>query len=198
MFGSLLLLLGILAAMTLASWQIGLMLTAFAIAVVTIILWVQRIAVPYWKIARQASADLFGFVEERLSGTEDIRSSGAVAYAWPACRPQPRRLRSERRAALIGSGTWFAPIPLFAIGTAAGYLLAALFDQGRSRWAPPTWCFSTPADVPAHPPAHPRHQTSSAPPPALPAFRSCMPRAARLWMAARRCPPARSASSSTG
>ncbi|KPV50448.1 helicase, partial [Kouleothrix aurantiaca] len=132
-FGSLLLLLGILVALTLANWQIGLMLTGFAVAVVTIITWVQRIAVPYWKIARQTSAELFGFVEERLSGTEDIRSSGAVAYTLGRLAERSRaRRRSERRAALIGSGTWFAPILLFAIGTASGYLLAkSLFDSGQ-------------------------------------------------------------------
>ena len=132
-FGSLLLLVGILVALTIANWQIGLMMTAFAVAVVTIITWVQRIAVPYWKIARQTSAELFGFIEERLSGTEDIRSSGAVAYTLGRLAERSHtRLRSERRAALIGSGTWFAPILLFAIGTAAGYLLArSLFDSGQ-------------------------------------------------------------------
>ena len=30
-----------------------------------------------WEAAREASADLFGFLEERLAGTEDIRACGA-------------------------------------------------------------------------------------------------------------------------
>ena len=38
------------------------------------------IAVPYQKQRRQANADLFGFLEEQLAGTEDIRSSGAVDF----------------------------------------------------------------------------------------------------------------------
>jgi hypothetical protein len=37
------------------------------------------VAVPHWTAARQASAELFGFLEERLAGTEDICSSGATA-----------------------------------------------------------------------------------------------------------------------
>ena len=41
---------------------------------------VVALAVPYWTADHQASADLFGFVEECLAGTVDIRSSGARAY----------------------------------------------------------------------------------------------------------------------
>ncbi len=41
---------------------------------------VRSIAMPYDQALREAQADLFGFLEERLSGTEDIRSSGAVDF----------------------------------------------------------------------------------------------------------------------
>ena len=34
----------------------------------------------HWKAEREASAEQFGFLEERLAGTEDIRSSGAVDF----------------------------------------------------------------------------------------------------------------------
>jgi ABC-type multidrug transport system fused ATPase/permease subunit len=40
----------------------------------------RNISIPHWNIFRQSSADLYGFLEERISGTEDIRSSGAQAY----------------------------------------------------------------------------------------------------------------------
>lgn len=132
-FGSMLLLVGILAAMMLENWQIGLMMSMFALVVVGAVVWAQRIAIPYWKLARQTSAELFGFIEERLSGTEDIRSSGAVAYTLGRLAGYSHtRLRAERRASLIGSATWSTPIVLFAIGTAAGYVLAkALFDSGQ-------------------------------------------------------------------
>jgi len=42
---------------------------------------VRDIAVPHQKARREASAQIFGFIEEQLSGTEDIRSSGAVDYS---------------------------------------------------------------------------------------------------------------------
>ena len=39
------------------------------------------IAVPHQKARREAEAQLYGFVEEQLAGTEDIRSSGAVDFS---------------------------------------------------------------------------------------------------------------------
>jgi hypothetical protein len=35
---------------------------------------------PHQKKFRESQADLFGYLEERLAGTEDIRSSGAVDF----------------------------------------------------------------------------------------------------------------------
>jgi hypothetical protein len=49
--------------------------------------------VPHWAAARQASADLFGFVEERLSGTEDIRASGATGYVMTRFQERSRPYR---------------------------------------------------------------------------------------------------------
>ena len=46
---------------------------------------VQRLTVPFWARARESSAALFGFIEERLSGTEDIRSGGAIDYTMNGC-----------------------------------------------------------------------------------------------------------------
>lgn len=43
--------------------------------------WLRRAAVPHWQRARRATAELYGYLEERLHGTEDIRANGAVAYA---------------------------------------------------------------------------------------------------------------------
>jgi ATP-binding cassette, subfamily B, bacterial len=41
----------------------------------------QGIAVPHQKARREAEGQLFGFIEEQLAGTEDIRSSGAVDFS---------------------------------------------------------------------------------------------------------------------
>ena len=36
---------------------------------------------PHQKARREAEAELYGFIEEQLAGTEDIRSSGAVDFS---------------------------------------------------------------------------------------------------------------------
>jgi ABC-type multidrug transport system fused ATPase/permease subunit len=124
-FGNVLLIAGILTMLFLESWQIGVALTSFAAVVLLALLKAQSIAVPYWKVARQSSAELFGFVEERLAGTEDIRSSGAVGYTLRRLAQFSRnRLRRERRAAIIGALSWAIPVLLFAFGIAAAYVLA--------------------------------------------------------------------------
>jgi len=78
--GNLLLLGGILIALYLEDWRIGLALTVYAGISLYGLNRLRTIAVPHWKAAREASADLYGYIEEQLSGTEDIRSSGASAF----------------------------------------------------------------------------------------------------------------------
>jgi len=78
--GSVLLLFGILIALSLEDLRIGGVFAGFSIATVILFVKLRNIAVPYDKANRDAVSDLFGFMEERLAGTEDIRSSGAVDF----------------------------------------------------------------------------------------------------------------------
>jgi ABC-type multidrug transport system fused ATPase/permease subunit len=78
--GNLVLLIGILVALLLEDWRIGLAFSVFAILTMVALNAVRGIAIPYQKKFREAVADLFGYLEERLAGTEDIRSSGAVDF----------------------------------------------------------------------------------------------------------------------
>jgi ATP-binding cassette subfamily B protein len=78
--GNLLLLIGILVMLFLEDWRVGIALTLFVSITLFALNRVRSLAIPYQKALRQAHADLFGFLEERLAGTEDIRSSGAVAF----------------------------------------------------------------------------------------------------------------------
>ena len=78
--GNILLLFGILIALLLEDWRVGLVFTGFAALTLLALNAVRGIAIPYQKKMREAIADLFGYLEERLAGTEDIRSSGAVDF----------------------------------------------------------------------------------------------------------------------
>ncbi|HEX4906473.1 MAG TPA: ABC transporter ATP-binding protein [Acidimicrobiales bacterium] len=78
--GSVLLLIGVLTVVWFQSTYAGVILTAFALVALGILVAVRRVSANAWERSRETSGLLFGFLEERLAGTQDIRSSGAEAY----------------------------------------------------------------------------------------------------------------------
>jgi ATP-binding cassette subfamily B protein len=109
-------------------YRIGVVMTVLAVLLFVALIAVQRLTVPFWARARESSAALFGFIEERLSGTEDIRSSGAIDHTMSRLSQRSHdRLYYERRAAVIGSVTWLTPLVFFAIASALTYWLGYRF-----------------------------------------------------------------------
>ena len=78
---TLLLLLGILVALFLEDWRLGIAFSLFVALSLLALNRVRDISVPHYRARSQALASLFGFLQEQLAGTEDIRSSGAVGFA---------------------------------------------------------------------------------------------------------------------
>ncbi|MBN2004199.1 MAG: ABC transporter ATP-binding protein [Anaerolineae bacterium] len=78
--GNILLLIGILAALSLVDWRLGAAFALLSVVALFTLNQVRELAVPYLKAFRESTAELFGYLEERLSGTEDVRSSGAVDF----------------------------------------------------------------------------------------------------------------------
>jgi ATP-binding cassette subfamily B protein len=76
-----LLLIGILVALFIEDWRAGLAFSIYSVVTIIVLGKLKDIAVPHQKARREAEAQLYGFVEEQLSGTEDIRSSGAVDFS---------------------------------------------------------------------------------------------------------------------
>ena len=76
-----LLLIGILAALFVEDWRAGLAFSVYSVATILILGKLKDIAVPHQKARREAEAQLYGFIEEQLAGTEDIRSNGAVGFS---------------------------------------------------------------------------------------------------------------------
>jgi ABC-type multidrug transport system fused ATPase/permease subunit len=94
-----LLLIGILVALFIEDWRAGLAFTVYSVATIVILGRLKDIAVPHQKARREAEAQLYGFIEEQLSGTEDIRSSGAVDFSiHELFRHQKEILLHNRRA----------------------------------------------------------------------------------------------------
>jgi len=97
-----LLLIGVLAALFREDWRAGLGFTVFSFATILILGRLKDIAVPHQKARRQAEAELYGFLEEQLAGTEDIRSSGAVDYSIRELfRHQGMIFKHNRKAGLM-------------------------------------------------------------------------------------------------
>ena len=73
---------------------------------------------------------MFGFLEERLSGTEDVRANGAVAYVLRRFYQQSRPvLRHWATAAGVGVLSFGSAWVLFAIGAAISLALGAYLYQ---------------------------------------------------------------------
>ncbi len=78
---NILLIVGILVALFFEGWLIGLVFTGFTIFGLVATFLARKLAVPHWKKTRESFMNLFGYIEERISGTEDIRALGAVPNA---------------------------------------------------------------------------------------------------------------------
>ena len=103
--------------------------TAFAGAAVMIRLRVA--AVGAREAERQVNAELYGDLEERLGGLEDLRANAAGGYAVHRLHNHSARSwRAARRASLHGDSAHAAAAMVFAAGT-AGTLLAGILLQQR-------------------------------------------------------------------
>ena len=78
--GNLLLIIGVLIVVAFVDWRISIVLTIFTVAALAWLSHLRHVAIPFWRESREAHANLFGFLEEQLAGTEDTRASGAVNY----------------------------------------------------------------------------------------------------------------------
>jgi ATP-binding cassette, subfamily B, bacterial len=129
---NILLLTGVLLALWLESWLVALPYTVFVVLALTLLFSIQGLPVPHWRAFRQASAELFGFLEERLGGTEDIRASGAAGYVMHRLYERTRaRYQTGVRARLMNSPQWTMPVFIHAVGTGVVFCTTAfLFAQG--------------------------------------------------------------------
>ncbi|HEX9029967.1 MAG TPA: ABC transporter ATP-binding protein [Anaerolineales bacterium] len=127
------LLAGILALLFREDLRVGLSLTLFTLAALLLLGAIQRLAVGRWASERQASANLFGYLEERIAAAEDLRASGAEGYALRRLDGLARILVSKSRSAFVVSSLVSSLTDLlFALGYAAALALGAyLYTQGR-------------------------------------------------------------------
>ena len=131
--GSVLLLAGILVLLFREEWRAGLALTVFTLILLIALYSLRNLTVDRFRAVREASAQTFGFVEERLAGREDIRASAARSHVVLGFH---RRIRDWFRKNLVASlmislvlnTTWFS----FSVGNAVALGVGAwLFLNGH-------------------------------------------------------------------
>ena len=102
--GNLLLLGGVVAMVTAVDWRLGVELATVCVAVPAIGWRYRTVGKQYWQPFLDAQADRAGMLEETLSATEDVRSSGAVAWALRRSAEHDRTvLRRQQSAAFLGN-----------------------------------------------------------------------------------------------
>lgn len=132
--GNGLLAIGILVLLFREDWRVGVGLTIYALLTLLALGSIQRLAVPRWAAERQTEAELFGFIEERISGREEIQSASAEAYTLQRLYRLLRMALIRLRAALIASHLTQVTGSFFhVVGYATGLALAAyLYLRGQS------------------------------------------------------------------
>ncbi|HEY3290975.1 MAG TPA: ABC transporter ATP-binding protein [Anaerolineae bacterium] len=130
--GNVVLLIGVLIVLMVQELWVGLIYTAFAVIALLVLNRVRGIAIPHSKALRAAIADLTGFLEERLAGTEDIRSSGAVDFVMNGLyRLQYRILGHQRKAWMMNLFVGFTGGWLLLVGTIIAIISGfILFNSG--------------------------------------------------------------------
>ena len=125
-FGNGLLLVGILVLLFREHPWVGAGLTLFAALALCALFRFRAIAVPYWAEVRRQTADFYGFLGERLAGSEEIRANGAQPYVMRRFYQIARRwLPAQIVAGVASNAMWMANIAIYALGNVIVFVLGA-------------------------------------------------------------------------
>lgn len=114
---ALLLVIGVLVLLWRENWLVGLSLTVFTGIALMVLHWRRDVAVRPMQQAREASGQIFGFIEERLAGLDDIRANGAGRYVMHRFLQLQRQWFSiSDRAWWLNSTVLLSTGILFAVG----------------------------------------------------------------------------------
>ena len=98
-------------------WRIGIALTGFVIVALLIYNLTRNVAVPTYTAEREGYARLFGFLEERLTGVEDLRTNGGINYTMDRFYDVNRDVYGRAvKAHVMGEILWMISGVLLAFG----------------------------------------------------------------------------------
>ncbi|MCL6454719.1 MAG: ABC transporter ATP-binding protein/permease [Alicyclobacillus sp.] len=118
--GSFILLAGILGVMFWHDWRIATVMTAFTAVSITAMMFVRDLGVRSTQAERQATAALFGLMEERIAGIEDLQANGHVPYVMHRFHRAMRSVfQTGRRAWMLRVVPWNVTVVLYAVSVTA-------------------------------------------------------------------------------
>ncbi len=132
--GNALLVLGILVMLVLEDARVGLGMALYSALTLALLGSIQRLAVKRWAAARQVVAEQNGFIEERISGAEEMRAAGAEEHTLRRLYGYLRDIMGKLRAAFVVSQLSYNLTELvYVVGYVIGLALGVyLYTQGRS------------------------------------------------------------------
>lgn len=124
--GNVLLLTGVVVALFFVDWRAGLTYGVLGAITALTLIGVQNKATDAQEAHAKNKADLFGFLEERVTAEEEIRTSSAVTYVMRRFHERLRSTyQSHRRSLLVGGLTWSVADFIWGISTAIALGLGA-------------------------------------------------------------------------
>ncbi|MBD2865661.1 ABC transporter ATP-binding protein [Paenibacillus oceani] len=131
--GSFILLAGILGYMFVFNWPIAIVMTIFTCVSVGAMFVIRDLGVKSSQAEREASAVLFGFIEERIAGIEDVQTSGSVPYVMRRFHLAMRNVFVRgRKAWMLRVVPWNVTVSLFAVAVTAVLLMGVhLYITGQ-------------------------------------------------------------------
>lgn len=129
---NLLVMVGVVVLLAWQDWRIGSSVAVVAAIGLLALNWLNKRTVPRWQALREADARLFGFLEEWLNGTEEIRSCGAKPYVmrrlYQALRERWQKILAAMRVQVLVADL---PLGVFVLAYVAAHVLGnTLFRDG--------------------------------------------------------------------
>ncbi len=120
LLGNAILVVGVLVISAVIDWRASVLIGVTIAAALAVMVKLRRIAVPFYDDEREVQAKLYGDVEERLGGLEDLRANGAGRWAEHRLHEHSAGWwRTARRAAIRGDGSISIAGAVFAAGSAS-------------------------------------------------------------------------------
>ena len=130
--GNTIMLVAVLALLFRENWLAGLALTVFALFSLAVIMRMRNVSVTNWRANREESTKTYGFIEERLAGREDIRTSAAQSYVMKGYFDHMWRwFRVRVKAAFVANVVSGTTETIYGVGLAVALAVGAyLFFEG--------------------------------------------------------------------